>query len=157
MRSKGMDNRREPGYQFAILSKLSALACAALLMLGCGNPMAKVTGMVTLDGAPLAGGGDIRGTVTFTRADGSGVPAVGILDSAGYYDLATANRQGIPPGNYTVAIAATKIIIPEPGATPSGRPITPRHYARANESGLTAEVQPGKNTIDFSLVSRERG
>ena len=124
---------------------------------GCDSGLATVSGTVTLDGAPIAGGPDVRGTVTFMRADGSGTPAIGILDENGRYELSSGKKWGVPPGAYAVAIVATRIIIPEPGATPSGRPITPRRYASAKDSGLTADVKPGDNTLDFPLVSRNSG
>jgi hypothetical protein len=118
---------------------------------GCGEQLATVSGTITLDGQPIAAGGDVRGIVTFNRADGHGTPSSGVLDSLGRYRLSTAAGDKIEPGEYLVAVSATKIIIPEPGATPSGRPITPRRYASAKNSGLTADVKAGQNTIDFHL------
>jgi len=124
------------------------------LLMGCGSGLADVSGTVTYDGKPLAGGGDVRGTVTFARADGLGTPAVGILDENGRYELSTGAEKGAVPGAYMVAISATRVIIPEGGGTPSGRPITPRHYASAKASRLSAEVESGSNTFDFALESR---
>jgi hypothetical protein len=144
-------NRLKP----TIRSWLLILLLPAIV--GCGSGLASVSGTVTLDGQPIAGGAEVRGTVTFTRPDGSGVPAVGVLDENGRYELSTGGQKGVPPGSYQVAIVATRIIIPEPGATPSGRPITPRQYASAKTSGLTAEVTTGDNTHDFPLESRNKG
>jgi hypothetical protein len=120
---------------------------------GCGDRPSDVSGTVTLDGQPIVGGENVRGTVTFTRVDGSGTPAIGILDENGQYELSTTNTVGAAPGKYQVTVSATEIIIPESGATPSGRPITPRRYARAEDSGLTAEVTPGSNRFDFALTT----
>jgi hypothetical protein len=113
-----------------------------------------VTGTVMLDGKPIVGGPELRGTVSYFPASGTGVQAVGIIDDKGQYQLSTGSESGVAPGSYDVAIMATRIIIPEPGATPGGRPITPAHYANSQESKLHAEVQPGTNTIDFALVSK---
>jgi hypothetical protein len=124
------------------------------LAVGCGSGLASVTGTVTLDGKPIVGGPDLRGTVSFFPASGAGVPAVGIIDEKGRYELSTGSQSGVSPGSYYVAIVATRIIIPEPGATPSGRPITPAQYGNSQESKLRAEVQQGSNTIDFELVSQ---
>jgi hypothetical protein len=137
-----------------VLLAMVSSAAIGLSVVGCGNGLASVSGTVTLDGEPIAGGSDVRGTVTFYRQDGTGTPAVGIIDSDGRYEMSTGSTDGVPPGEYAVAIAATRIIIPEPGATPSGRPITPRYYANAKESGLRADVEPGGNTFDFQLESK---
>ncbi|MEX2308591.1 MAG: hypothetical protein WD738_13400 [Pirellulales bacterium] len=119
--------------------------------------MASVHGTVTLDGKPIAGGADVRGMVTFYPIGGKGVPAVGIIDGNGRYEMSTVSEIGVAPGSYDVAVSATRIIIPEPGATPSGKPITPRRYTSSKESNLHAEVQPGRNTIDFELSSKPSG
>jgi hypothetical protein len=124
-----------------------------VIVAGCGEQLANVHGTITLDGKPLASSDVVRGTVTFYPADGRGVPAVGKIDSNGHYEVSTASRAGLPPGTYAVAVVATQLIIPEPGATPSGRPITPRRYASTKTSDLHAEVEPGKNTVDFNLES----
>ena len=130
------------------------IALSTPLVVGCGSGLADVSGTVTYDGQPLSGGGDVRGTVTFYPTDGSGAPAIGILDQSGHYELSTGAEKGAAPGSYSVAISATRVIIPEGGGTPSGRPITPRQYASAKASRLSAEVQPGRNTFDFALESR---
>jgi hypothetical protein len=124
------------------------------LALGCGSDLAHVAGTVTLDGRPIAGGPELRGTVTFYPQDSGSLPAIGIIDENGMYELSTGSEPGARPGNYGVAITATRIIIPEPGATPSGRPITPRRYASTTESGLSAQVSAGSNTLDFALSTK---
>lgn len=124
------------------------------LLTGCGNSLASVQGTITLDGKPIAGSADVRGTVTYYPKQGNGIPAVGIINPNGRYEMSTVSEVGVPPGSYDVAVSATRIIVPEPGATPSGRPITPRRYASSKESNLHAEVQSGDNTIDFELSSK---
>ena len=124
------------------------------LVLGCGSGLASVSGTVTLDGQPIQGGSDLRGTVTFYPRESGFLPAIGLIGENGKYELSTGTEPGAKPGSYGVAIVATRIIIPEPGATPSGRPVTPRRYASNSESGLTAEVRAGNNTIDFPLSSK---
>jgi hypothetical protein len=133
---------------------LSSWFALLTLVVGCGEKLASVQGTITLDGKPIASGENLSGNVTFYPTDGKGVPAVGRIDSNGRYEMATASNVGLPPGSYDVAIVATQIIIPEPGATPSGRPITPRRYASTKDSGLQAQVEPGANTIDFALESQ---
>src|SRR3989304_2520595 len=68
------------------------------LLMGCGSGLADVSGTVTYDGKPLAGGGGVRGTVTFARADGLGTPAVGILVDNVRNELWTRAAKGAVPG-----------------------------------------------------------
>jgi hypothetical protein len=136
--------------------------CGWLLMLlalvwtiGCGSDLASVSGTVTLDGQAISGGPELRGTVYFSPAEGSGASAAGILDSSGRYTLSMGSTEGIRPGKYVVAISATKLIPARtPGGMPGGQLITPRKYSNARDSGLEAEVQPGSNTFDFALESK---
>ena len=133
---------------------LAATTAAILTITGCGSEFATVTGTVTLDGEPLAGGPELRGTVYFYPEGGAGAPGVGILDSSGQYSLQTGSQEGVRPGPYVVAVSATQIIMPTtPGGMPAGKPITPRKYGDARQSGFRADVQPGSNTFDFPLVS----
>jgi hypothetical protein len=132
------------------------LACAAGMvgMVGCDNGMASVSGAVTLDGQPLAGGEHMNGTVTFSREGGGGAPAVGFIDEAGRYAMKTGAASGLQPGRYQVAIAMKKITIPaDPNAMPIPTLITPTKYKSTATSGLHADVSPGRNDVDFSLVS----
>ncbi len=132
---------------------LLAALCAPLL--GCGSNLALVSGTVTLDGRPLAGSQQLRGTVQFSPEDGHGTPAVGYLDENGRYSLSSGSRVGALPGKYLVSISATEIIPPKiEGAAPSGRLATPPKYANAKNSGLTAEVTPGNNRFDYSLSTQ---
>jgi len=88
----------------------------------------------------------------FCQEDGSGAPAVGIIQKAGYYEVATGTQRGLAPGNYMVGVAVKKIL---PATTPGGltqpQRISPPKYAKPEESGLRAEVKPGDNTFDFAL------
>jgi hypothetical protein len=133
------------------------IAVVALLapFSGCGNGLADVSGTVTLDGAPLRGGNDVRATVYFQPASGSGAAAVGILDESGRYTLSTGSEEGAAPGDYVVTFTATQIIpSKEPGGTPSGRRITDLKYANAKTSGLQFTVQSGNNEFNIPLESR---
>lgn len=124
-----------------------------LLAAGCGERRASVTGLVTLDGEPLAGSKDVRALVQFCPT-GGGRPATGSLDGSGRYRLAAGSQKTIKPGTYAVTISATQIIYPDdPDGTPSGRRISPRRYADAQESGWERKVEPGPNTFDFDLES----
>jgi hypothetical protein len=126
------------------------VACS---LCGCGNGLASVTGMVTLDGQPIAGGSDVHAMVCFTP-EGGGPPGIGTIDAAGHYSISTGSAGGIRPGKYLVAVSATKLIPSGvPGMPGGGRPITPSKYANPKESGFEVDIQPGSNGLDFKLVS----
>jgi hypothetical protein len=100
-----------------------------------------VNGTVTLDGTPVDGGRDLYGTVSFCRDDGGGAPAVGIIKSAGRYELSTGAREGLEPGKYMVAVSVKKIL---PPAAPGG-------LTRPQQ--LSPDVKPGNNRLDFAVTS----
>ena len=122
----------------------------SLLATGCGSgySLGTVTGTVTLDGKPLP-----QATVTFSR--GQGRMSVGTTDEQGRYKLLyTVNQQGAEPGTHTVRITAQIDAVSGEGdlAAVEGRKelLPPRYHDRTE---LTAEVKPGRNTIDFDLTS----
>src|SRR5262245_38136533 len=81
-----------------------------LTLTGCGNGLAKVSGVVTLDGQPLRSGNDVRATVYFQPASGAGAAAVGILDEEGKFTLSSGSQTGVAPGEYVITCSATQII-----------------------------------------------
>jgi hypothetical protein len=94
------------------------------------------------------------GTITFQSPDGRGVPAVGIIDSSGRYQLKTGTQSRLPPGDYLVSIAVRKITPPTtPDGLPQAQLVTHADYANLSESGLRASVKPGRNEVDFALKS----
>jgi hypothetical protein len=122
----------------------------SLLATGCGSSysLGTVTGTVTLDGKPLP-----QATVTFSR--GQGRMSVGTTDDQGHYQLLyTVNQQGAEPGTHTVSIATQIDAGSGEGdlaAVEGRKELLPPRYNDKTE--LTAEVKPGRNTIDFDLTS----
>jgi hypothetical protein len=147
--------QRSPRRRHAVYTTAGLLIVVAVLSLtGCGGSKASVTGTVTLDGKPIQGSRQLYGTVNFYRADGSGAPATGMIRESGHYEVATGGTKGLEPGNYQVAITIKEILPPaEAGGLTGNKRIGPAKYGRPAESGLTAEVTPGRNTIDFALQS----
>ena len=133
------------------------VGCAVVVLatIGCGDRMARVSGLVTLDGEPVRGGGDVRATVFFNPV-GGGPAGVGLVESDGAYRLATGGKDGVVPGEYNVTFTATEIIRPEgEGGTPIGKRISPPRYATPSSSGLNYTVEAGGNTIDLDLTTNE--
>lgn len=149
-----MKAKRSPANQSASHLILACLMATALsTFVGCGNGMATVSGQVTLNGEPLAGGNDIRGTVYFFPEGGTGAPAVGLLDEDGRYRIQTGSQRGVQPGAYLVTISASQLIGTRvEGVPPAGRVITPRKYADPSKSGFRVDVASGSNEFDFEMV-----
>jgi hypothetical protein len=135
------------------LRVLALAICATVVFTGCGNGLADVSGAVTLDGQPVSGAGTY-GTVTFSPESG-GALGVGTIDQSGRYKIETGSRNGIAPGAYKVAVSIKKVEPPvNRDAMPKATPISPEKYASAAQSGLRADVKPGRNSIDFALSSK---
>jgi hypothetical protein len=137
-----------------IAGALSVTALSIMLS-GCGNGLAQVSGQVTLDGQPLHGGhGDVRVTVQFQPAGGFGSTAIGLADENGNYTLGTGSQTGIPPGDYFVICSASELVrVKGSNAVQGGRQITDPKYSNAKTSGLKFTVQPGKNEFSIPLMS----
>lgn len=130
------------------------LAC--LILPGCRRrpdlpPVAKVSGVVTLDGKPLP-----RGTIQFVPDASKGTEgptAVGTIDSEGHYRLKTAGVEGAIVGFHKVGVYALKQE-PADETAPPPPPLIPPKYFNPETSGLRAEVIAGQeNEIDFPLRS----
>ena len=106
---------------------------------GCwGNDFGMVEGMVSLDGKPLDGG-----SVTFYPAE-AGPLSYSNIESDGSYQIRTASRQGVLPGQY-VATVSYRSGPPSPGM--SIREIkalekVPISYCTKETSDLHVEVKP---------------
>jgi hypothetical protein len=138
-----------------------ALATAALS--GCGgtpsNPhLVPVSGVVTMDGRPLAGA-----SVTFVGLGSTpGEGATGLTDEAGKYELAHFRAgSGALPGEYKVIV--NKFVMPDGSAIPIGtlsaaelgiRDVLPPRYGDYSATLLKANVMADGPSIDFSLSAR---
>ncbi|MHC4880471.1 MAG: carboxypeptidase-like regulatory domain-containing protein [Planctomycetota bacterium] len=150
------------------------LAIGLLLCTGCGGgdtgrePTFKVTGKVTLAGAPVS-----KATVTFFPSEGQR-SAIGLTDDNGEYLLTTYEfGDGAMSGKYSItinkavprqasssesdheAIASGKV---DPGAEhdadeddPEASAV-PQRYTNPDESGFSAEVTvDGENRFDLAM------
>ncbi|MHB0958088.1 MAG: carboxypeptidase-like regulatory domain-containing protein [Pirellulaceae bacterium] len=154
-----------------------SLAAGLLLFVGCGEKSivdtVPVTGLVTLDGAPVAGA-----TVSFSPTEKTGRAAVGTTDASGKFTLTTINPgDGAAPGTYGVMITKMAASSAAPWQDPrsSGGKLTPEQekevreqmasgekavapqselpqkYASVESSGFTATVSKDK-TNDFTFA-----
>ncbi|MDX1946540.1 MAG: hypothetical protein SFU86_14155 [Pirellulaceae bacterium] len=96
-----------------VINRLNPLAGVALLALaalaGCGRPTFPVSGKVTFEGQPLAGGGSIR----FVPLDDQGRESGGEIGTDGTYFMRTlTENDGSFPGEYRVEITQNQVLQP---------------------------------------------
>ena len=127
---------------------------ALMLSTGCnrsGLDLVPVEGVVTYNGAPLAGG-----AVMFVPSQ-KGLPGIAVTDENGKFELKTANQSGALAGEYRVSISKSKTIaIPQPNGFPlyQTKYLVPDKYAKAPTSGLTANVVDDDNYFEFNLADK---
>ncbi len=137
------------------LSRITAvllLGCVAIAS-GCGAPpVGTVSGKVSYKDAPVS-----EGAVIFQNADGT-VSMSANLGTDGAYTVTSADRNGLPPGEYKVAVSPSKIGSGEtplaiaPGEAPPPPPAIPAKYHSIETSDLTASVKAGDNPpFNFTL------
>jgi len=137
-------------------ARFGGLACLVALMLaGCPRapaPLAAVTGKVSYENVPIAGG-----TIVFTpdlSRGHRGAIAVGEIKPDGTYSLRTGSAFGAEPGWYRVTVtcpASTSYTAPgEHFSVPLS--MVPEKYGDPELSRLSCEVKENRaNTIDFNL------
>lgn len=133
---------------------------------GCGggaesNPLPEtvpVSGVVTLNGEPLA-----AGSVTFVpQGQTKGTECQGTTDAAGKYTLKQQHgSEGAPPGEYKVVISlllrGDGTPLPAEGAGGGGIAFEtlPRQYSDFNATKLSAVVPDSGGEFSFDLKSRK--
>lgn len=145
-------------YNFKLpISAFVLAVCVVFSGCGGGPKVATVTGVITMDGEPIA-----NANISFHPETGRG--STGQTDSEGRYELLfTQGRKGAVLGNHKVTIS-TKVYAQESrdvdydgnesGNAVKGRAESmPDKYRVKSATILTAEVKSGKNEIDFPLSS----
>jgi len=139
-----------------ILLFITLLTTVALV--GCGGSKLatiKVSGTVTLDGAPLA-----DASVNFVpKTEGQGHAAYGKTDAEGRYQLQTLQGDpdaGTTPGEYLVTISKREAVVSDESgrSPPPVKSLIPTRYNKPETSELTATVAKGSTVFDFPLVSK---
>lgn len=122
-------------------------------MAGCGrSDWGYVTGLVTVDGKPVG-----PGTLVFEPTDSenrNGTSSLGYFDETGRYQLLSVGQvQGAVAGEYRVLV-----MVGAPGSlSDENAKLTdvptkiPARYADYG-AGLTANIKPGDQAIDFPLT-----
>lgn len=106
-----------------------------------------------MDGENLTG---VSGDVMY-HPSGGGAMAMAHLKDDGTYAINTGSAAGLETGTYKVTVSVVVIQPPPPGGYQNAPPqklISPRRYGDREQSGLSAEVVPGKNEFNFDLQSK---
>ena len=123
---------------------------------GCGGDhgLAPVSGRVTLDGTPLA-----DAAVLF-QAEGGGVPATGVTDKEGNFEMSTGELKGVAIGKNSVSVVKEISLQPKGKVEESEivptKLLTPPKYASPQTSGLSVDVKPGMESVMLELVSGKK-
>ena len=135
-----------PKTQLHIASTLQLPVCMILLVvcIGCSNsdrpPIGRVKGVITLDGKPAAGMAILFSQKGFRSSSG-------FTNENGEYELKyIRDVMGAAVGSHKVRI---EYLAQEGGKR---RLRLPERYNRQTE--LTAEVEPGRNELNFDLKSQ---
>ncbi|MFA8019645.1 hypothetical protein [Bremerella cremea] len=119
---------------------------ATLALTGCsprGPEMGEVSGKVTYRGKPLP-----TGTITFIpETEGMPRASAEIQEDGTYVAETRPYGRGIPLGKHRVMISA----VIDHGPNQQVEPLLPPKFSSDRQSGLTADVAPGENTVNFSL------
>lgn len=119
---------------------------------GCSKSPAtgKVSGAITLDGAPL------EGIVVSFCPDNNARPASGVTDKDGKYVIQfTRDRTGCIPGPNIVRISAYRTI-PGIGSDEERQQYLPARYniSAQDNPEMLVEVKSGANIFNFSVLSK---
>ena len=133
------------------LKRFCGAALALVCLVGCGSKLASVSGIVRLDGKPIAAAG-----VAFHPVD-KGPVASGTTDADGRYRLETGSQSGVAPGEYRVTVCKDRISgIGKDGLALSGgikvEHFLPPKYNDPATSPLRVTVGQGAQSHNFDLA-----
>ncbi len=132
-----------------------SIATVSLLSTGCERQPTTVTGNITLDHKRPTITSDMRGTISFQPQNGQGAIATGLLSSTGAYEVSAGSSSEVSPGKYDVAISIVKLVAKSEAREQGAKRVTAAKYNSAQSSGLTVDVHPGPNVLDFDVSSSE--
>ncbi len=129
--------------------RAATIMLTCVVCVGCGSSnhpdTPSVSGTVTLDGAPVA-----NAVLTFVPLE-EARESYGRTDADGKYELYyTDDDKGAVPGKHSVRITTAGGGDEDSGVEGSTEKLPAKYNTRTE---LTAEVEAGKNSIDFPLVS----
>jgi hypothetical protein len=156
-----MHNKYQKSSYHRPIARLVCFATVISAVFGCSHPgpaYYPISGKVTFQGKPVA-----VGSIQISNPK-AGIDVVTPLNPDGQYTIITANRKGLPDGDYQVAIMPnpdfSKVQMgkngrPIPSTMPSfeelNPPNIPSKYHDPMTSGLTLTVKPEANVLDIDM------
>ncbi len=122
---------------------------------GCGpaEPLARVSGKVTFDGRPVQ-----AGLVVLSNEQLGTYITAEIAD--GKYEVMTAKGNGLPPGDYRVAITPPLVDHPIGPILERPAPVEyadiPHRYRDDVTSGFVVQLRDGDNVADFDMAQSQK-
>jgi hypothetical protein len=99
----------------------------------------------------MIAGGDVsvlRGYTVSLEPEADRISGAGEIEGDGTFKISTFSpNDGAIPGHHRVAISPPD---PPPDAPPP-KPVLPQKYRDFGTSGLTIEIKPGPNNVEFEL------
>lgn len=132
----------------------SCWVCSLALMIGCGSEsgLAPVKGRVLMNGQPLAG------AAVMFHPEGGGMPATGVTDSNGDFEMETSQVKGAAIGKNNVSVSkqvnAESNRKTEESEIVAMKSLTPPKYASPQTSGLSVDVKPGMERVELKLDAK---
>lgn len=131
----------------------TALAVAACVGCGRGEPVARLTGVVVVRGAqpkaPL---------MVVAENKARGISAAALVDAAGRFEVLTAPGRGVPEGTYRIALIAPPRAVGDIAAgigkgAPARGPDAgvPARFGSPETSGLTVDVRVPETRFDITV------
>ncbi|TWT66930.1 hypothetical protein Pla123a_43590 [Posidoniimonas polymericola] len=135
-----------------------AVAASAAAHAGCsggGEKTYPVSGVVTFEGKPLAGGSLVFEPLSPAPKTGKMYSARGKIGPEGQFRLSTfGDQDGAPPGRYRVGVTPrVKVWQSEEIREAPPQNSIPPNYTSPSSSGLEFEVKSERNEIDINLES----
>jgi hypothetical protein len=138
---------------YAARTGIPFLPAFLILVLACGcsntgvkNKLGRVSGKVTLGGAPLP-----DALVMFSGIQG-GSPSAGRTDATGAYTLVfSRNINGAEVGSHTVTISTYQPATDDPPKAEVPEKVPLKYRDPDSKDLLKADVKSGSNTLDFAL------
>lgn len=126
--------------------------CVLLLIIlsasGCGQGLAQVDGLVVwADGRPAS---DLQGSHVVFESTERHISARGIVDADGTFRLATVGSNGIPPGDYRIALIEHRKSANLEGTILVRGKLDPS-YSALRSSGLSTTLKSGTNPVSLKV------
>lgn len=136
------------------MQRLIVVFCGvvACLLAGCGSPkldygpLGTLKGKVTFKGQPFT-----QGTIILAGSKS----APGLHPCSRMTFFVTDRIGGLPVGSYSIAFQAeTKEVTDNPNSPPrmEAVQVLPKKYYSTETSGLTIEIKPGSNSVEFDVT-----